>query len=423
MRVRKPVLLGLCLASLGAAAGAVIGASLSAPGSSIGTESAQLAIPSATQPGLSPSPSATLTPTSATAVAPSPYTYTFDGAPASPESAYWMDGFDVQVHTREMQTAPNGVQFMEALHGSVCEAPPATHSVSSAEMTVFRCKDQVMTAIRADDYGVIYLTPDRLLDWSDGEATLSIDVSTLKSSSRDWWDIYLTDWNVNLALPFNTGDVDLQGNPRGDYLHIDGSPAEKTFTWEGDDVAGLPGWALPQWQASSAMQRDTFVLTVRKSGTFDFCKPDEGICFAQNQPHGLRATRAVVQIGHHSYTPRKDGAGVENTWHWDNLSLSDSVPFTMVRANERIRAGSGTFTFSQPAPPGAYLRFSAIGEVKINGETVSPQVPTKKPEHFNSYFVPIAAGTTSVTYDGSDDDWYSCDTWGCAMKDVAIWSR
>jgi hypothetical protein len=353
----------------------------------------------------------------------SPYTYTFDGAPVSPESAYWMGGFDVQVHTRSVLQTPNGVTFMEAGHGSACDAPPATHPLTMAEMTVFRCKDHVMTAIRADDYGVIYLTPDRLLDWSDGEATLSIDASTLKSSTRDWWDIYLTDWNVNLALPFNTGDVDLQGNPRGDYLHIDGSPAEKTFTWEGDDVSGLPGWALPHWQASSATQRDTFVLTIRKSGTFDFCKPDESICFAKNQPHGLRATRAVVQIGHHSYTPRKDGAGVENTWHWDNLSLSDSVPFTMIRANERIKVGSGTFTFSQPAPENAYLRFSAIGKVRINGQMVNPQVPTGHPEHFNSYFVPIPAGTTSVTYQSENDDWYSCGTWGCGMKDVAIWSQ
>ena len=53
--------------------------------------------------------------------------------------------------------------------------------MSSAEMTVFRCKDHVMTAIRADDYGVIYLTPDRLLDWSDG------DEHVLRMGPRAGW--------------------------------------------------------------------------------------------------------------------------------------------------------------------------------------------------------------------------------------------
>jgi hypothetical protein len=352
-----------------------------------------------------------------------PYTYTFDGAPVSPESAYWMPGFDIQVHTREMQSSPGSVQFMEAGHGSACDAPPATHSISMAEATVFRCKDHVMTALRADDYGVIYLTPDRMLDWSDGEATLSVNASTLKTSTRDWWDLWLSDWDSNLALPLGDDLPDLQQRGEanaveGDYLHIRQDFAEPRFVGSRDGGI-LHQWSLEPYTAQSETQRDSFVLTVRAS-TFDFCKPDEGLCWFLNEPHELNVTRAVVQIGHHSYNPRKDAAGVENTWHWDNLSLSDSVPFTMLRANERYAIGEGSFSFDYEAPSGAFLRFSAVGSVRINGELVPPQVPTEHPEHFNSYFVPIPPGTSSINYVGGPDQWWDSMP---MMKDVAIWAQ
>ena len=355
------------------------------------------------------------------------YTYTFDGDPGSPVSMYGMSDFDVQVHSRDAQNHPNTMTAVQGAHTDSCGAPGEQnqngHTVTTPEGSVYQCKNHLMTTIRDDGYGLIELTPNRLLDWSDGEATLSIDVSTFRSSNRDWWDMYLTAWDAQLALPFSTGEVDLQGNPKGDYLHIDSQLAEKTFTWEGDNVSGPPGWAQPQIQMDSAMTRSTYVLTIRKNGTFDFCKPDENICFAKNAQSGLNITQAVVQFGHHSYNPRKDPQfcsceQIENTWHWDNLYMSDSVPFTIIRANERYQLNAGTLTFSSPAPANSYLRFSAIGGVKINGQSVSPQTFLGHEEHFSSYLVPIPKGATSVQYQGTSG-WF-----GPAMiKDASVFSQ
>jgi hypothetical protein len=338
-----------------------------------------------------------------------------------------MADIDLQVHTAALQQTPNMMRFMEAQHGGACEAPPATHSVTQAEMAVFKCRDHVMTALNAEDYGAIYLTPNRMLDWSDGEASFSFDVSTHVFSGREWIDLWLTPWEANLALPLDAGLPDLQGPP-ADFLSIDSAfctdpTGGGCFVWGNDDGGGSEPDGLARWQNDSSTQRDTFVLTIRQNGTFDFCKPDENLCWAQNELHGLDATQAVVQIGHHSYNPTKDDAGVPGTWHWDNFSFSDSVHFTMIRANERIMVNSGVFTFPQPAPANSYLRFSAVGRVRINGQLVGPQVPTSAAESYNSYFVPVAAGTTRVVYEGQDDDWWVCEGWGCGMKDVSIWAR
>jgi hypothetical protein len=70
------------------------------------------------------------------------------------------------------------------------------------------------------------------------------------------------------------------------------------------------------------------------------------------------------------------------------------------------------------------LRFSAIGKVRLNGQLVSPQVPTYSLEHYNSYLVPVAAGATSVSYQGEADGWFGCGvSLQCAMKDVSIVSQ
>ena len=68
---------------------------------------------------------------------------------------------------------------MDAAHGPGCEPPPATHPTSDYGDAVYLCKDHMMTAINAGGYGMIYLTPDRQIDFSEGEATIRFDVSTL----------------------------------------------------------------------------------------------------------------------------------------------------------------------------------------------------------------------------------------------------
>lgn len=347
---------------------------------------------------------------------------TFDGAPSSP-LAFSDADWDIQVHERGMYRGANNFIALNGQHGTNCSAPPAAHPVTAPEQAVYICNNHVMTAISGDGYAVIYLTPNRLLDWSDGEASLSFDISTARTADRDWWNVWLTEWEGQMTLPlsdrFGAAGVDLNGPPEN-FVNVELAIADDCILAERDEgVIASSGC----YSANSFTERDTFVLTVHGS-TFDFCKPDESICFVQDKPHGLGTTQAVVTFGHHAYDPTKGanpqgGQGAANTWHWDNVAMSDAVPFTLIRANERARQTSGTFTFPEPAPANSYLRFSAVGAVSINGQAVSPQNTIWSDHHFSSYFVPIPAGTTSVAYTGQTGWWGCC----ASMMDVSIVSQ
>ena len=103
------------------------------------------------------------------------------------------------------------------MHGSDCGAPPATfQNNGSREMAVFQCRDHIMTSTSGTPYGVIYLTPSALADWSSGSTTISWNMSTARSSQRDWVDLWITPWNDVLDLPgtYFIGTVDLNGAPR-----------------------------------------------------------------------------------------------------------------------------------------------------------------------------------------------------------------
>ena len=126
----------------------------------------------------------------------------------------------------------------------------------------------------------------------------------------------------------------------------------------------------------------------------------------------------IVQFGHHSYNPTKDGAGVPATWHWDNISVEPATPFTIVKADRRYTEG-GPVNFASPAPSGAYLRFSAVCRVTVDGAPVTPVKPVQDEAKFSSYFLPIAAGTQSASIGFAPDGWY---TGPCLAKDFSIWS-
>ena len=101
-------------------------------------------------------------------------------------------------------------------------------------------------------------------------------------------------------------------------------------------------------------------------------------------------TQGVVTFAHHSYSPDKgynpacergllgtcdQTKGEANTWHWDNLSVSPAVPFTIIKPDHRsTRTGSNTFQFAQPVPANAIVRFEAWGdEVRVSFDG-GPQV-------------------------------------------------
>lgn len=355
--------------------------------------------------------------------------YTFDGAPSAPQSFYGVEGWDVQVHSRDPKTWYE-LEAVHAQHGSGCEPPDMEHEVVQYEDMVFLCRDHVMTSLNASAYGLIYLTPAHFVDFSEGEAVIRFDVSTFRSSARDWWDVWITPYEENLALPYYSSDPDLQGPPRNG-LSFSIKPENSVCVSEYvnfKDVAPGQFEGDCNWSANYAgvlkpdkARRDAVEIRISKSRV-RIGMPDYNLWWDDYTPRSgeLSFARAVVQFGHHSYTPWKDGNGGPNTYHWDNISISPSQPFTILRAVTRFLDGDGgMLTFATPAPENARLRFSAIGKVKVNGRVVDPAVPTSHPEHFNSYFIPIPAGAQEFMLSFEADGGYRGPFFA---RDFTIWS-
>jgi hypothetical protein len=357
---------------------------------------------------------------------------TFDGAPATPlpwEPANW----DVTVHSRDTGTW-NQLETMAAQHGPDCAGPPSTHVTSSYEGAVFLCRDHVMTAIQAGGYGLIYLTPDQLIDFSGGEAVLSFDMSTLRTAQRDWVDVWVTPFDDHHQLAFEDGDVDLQGPPRR-AVHLVMDLTSNSFQGEvynNFQVTDLPSRSTPYDNVlvPDAARRDRFELRI-STNRIRFGMPAKNLWWVDTTIPNLGWSSGVVQLGHHSYNPTKDCSGPcsANTWHWDNVSINPAKPFTMIKADRRFVTDgtSNVLRFTQPAPANAFLRFAGIGEnlqVSFNNgaswtAAVRQSIGGELKEHqFQSFWTPVPAGTKQVLVRGSGGWW---GDWH--VRDISIWAN
>jgi hypothetical protein len=383
---------------------------------------------------------------------------TFDGAPGSP-TPWTPTNWDLTVHSRDNDTWTTLLP-MQARHGHDCSAPPASHTISSYEDTVFICRNHMMTAINATGYGVIYLTPDHMVDFSQGTATIKMDVSTLRAATRDWWDVWITPYDENLQLAGEDWYPDLNGLPRnGMLVSMFGGTmtatqirnfAEVQFpNYPYDKVTGNTYTKYDSFLTPDMARRDTFEIQISRT-RLKVGMPAVAANPATNTPAraafwwidtaipDLGFDTGVVQIGHHSYNPTKDcgstnhpapdGTCSPGTWHWDNVSISPATPFTILRGDQRMVNSStdNTIGFPSPAPENANLRFVGIGDnlqFSVDGgaswqnpirQASSRNSPT---EHFKSYWTPIPAGTTSVRFRGTRTwagDWH--------IRDTTIWA-
>lgn len=371
------------------------------------------------------------------------FTDGFAGSPAAPLPFSQLGNataWDVQVHSRDSGTW-NSLEPMQAQHGPDCAGPPATHTTSSYEGAVFQCRDHVMTALNASGYGVIYLTPNQLVDISSG-GTVSFEISSERMSTRDWWDIWITPYADNVALPFNLGEVDLAGAPRNAVQitidNAEGAPVLITHTngasrQFNDSFGTAPTTRGITAGTNEAAVRQTMRLTISPTRVkFErvASATATAIVFFDRAIPALSWRQGVVQFGHHSYNPTKDGSGDPATWHWDNVTISPAEPFTIIKADRRYAdSASQRVTFAQPAPANAMLRFAAIGRIEVSFDggpftLAQRQFATENgahPEHFSSYWTPMPAGARAVNFRFSNDDWY---TTGYPMmaKDFAIFS-
>lgn len=356
---------------------------------------------------------------------------TFDGAPASP-TPWSSPEWDIAVHSRDPSTWYQ-IEAMDAHHGSSCDAPMATHRITAYEDTVFQCHDHMMTALNASGYGVIYLTPHRLLDFSAGEAVIRWSMSTLNTGNRDWVDVWLSPWEDSLQLPLEDWLPDLAGAPRNavqirmDNANGAGTMLEANVYRDGvlSAVDGNFWTGYESFLTPDARRRDVFEVRISRTH-IKVGMPDHDFWWVDADIADLGWDRGVVQFGHHSYNPFKDGAGGPNTRHWDDVVLEPSAPFESIGADRRYvdAAGPRTVTFDAPAPPGAHLRFDGMGksiDVSFDGGTTwtaaqRPWQSTRNGMQFSNYWTPIPEGTTEVLFRG-DRGWV--EAW--IAKDFHIW--
>lgn len=362
---------------------------------------------------------------------------TFDGEPASPLPWTQVSDFsnwDVTVHRRSDSLTMQGIN---AHHGPNCEPPPDnTHYNDTYEGAVFQCKNHVMTAVNDDGYGAIYLTPNQILDFSNGkEAVVRFDVSTLKTSSRDWINIWISPYDEHLQLPLDLS-VDLQGTPyNGVQIELTPEMAfVPSITRNGSTVKyqfnanGVNWWVgYDDLFTPSAMQRQTFELHISQTH-LKFCLPASNFCWIDMPIQApLTWNQGIIQFAHHSYNPTKDNSGVPNTWHWDNFQIENGIPFTIVHSDRRyVNGQANLLQLDQPAPANAHLRFAGIGkslEVSFDGgatwQLAQKNLQGNDEYHFASYWTPIPAGTTSVMFRGSG--WGNGGSW--QARDITVWAR
>ena len=81
------------------------------------------------------------------------------------------------------------------------------------------------------------------------------------------------------------------------------------------------------------VRRDRFELQITRTD-IKFGMPDYDLWWIDTAMPASAGRRRVVQLGHHSYNPRRRRLDVatarSDTWHWDNVSISTAGPFTIL---------------------------------------------------------------------------------------------
>jgi hypothetical protein len=204
------------------------------------------------------------------------------------------------------------------------------------------------------------------------------------------------------------------------------------------ELSALSQTTVDQVVTPSSITRTTFELDVSRTHV-RFGMPVQNVWWYDQAIPNLGWSQGVLQLGHHSYNPTKEGAGTPNTWHWDNIAISRAGPFTMLKGDQRAigsiapatKIGNGTTVmFAAPAPARSFLRFDGMGDsISVSfdgGATWQPagmhRARIKGPESVSSYWMPVPAGTTKVQIKGTG--WYGSGADGnWIAQDFAIWSR
>jgi len=362
------------------------------------------------------------------------FTFNWMGTPAAPLPWNPATGFDLVKHDRDLTQTWNHPYTVQGQHGADCGpfkgfGVGGTHLIQTYADEAYICNNHMMTAVAGEGYGEITFTPAAMLDWSQGTATATWKVSTLRTSCRDWLSFNLMPFMDNLLLTEGF-DVDLAGEPRNELYFTNGGSCRSTYNgfdvrnFGESDIRGSTDTAIEDVLSPSATTRTKMELDVSRTHV-RFGLPDYNLWFVDGDLQSpLPYTQAVLQFEQHSYTPDKECTPsptfcTGNTWHWSDLSYSNVVPFSILRADQfQVSASSPTVHLPAAAPANSFLRMEALarpGSLKVSPDGGHSWIPitraqpsTKNPngqftdQHFNNIFVPIPAGTQTLTFSGQD---------------------
>src|SRR5215831_3843270 len=297
--------------------------------------------------------------TAPVAAAPTGFSFNWTGAPTAPLD--WVprsvnDWDLLQTNANTETTDVAGGPF-QGSHGADCGAPPGTHSITKLADTVYICNNHMMTAENGTD---AFFTPNQVVDFSHGTATVTWQVSTQRLSQRDWWDVWLTPFNENFVVPTDDAPF-FEGNPNdalqitmiqrngcsmgqptfpanGQGIH-DGGTAFRFTLFKGGNTAAEGGQDDRCMEDAaggpSARARSTFELDISQGHIRFLMHGAGGQATWIDSGVNLPFNQTVITWSHRSYAPMKACADVSpcgpGTFHWSNFAITPSIPFTMLR--------------------------------------------------------------------------------------------
>jgi len=363
----------------------------------------------------------------------------FNGAPSAPLTYLATDSLTdwnvIQFRSSLDTTTWHETQSMLADHGADCAGPPAQHEIHSPDQSIFQCNNHVMTAISdVGGYGLAYLTPPVLADWSSGPVTIQWDLSTLVTSKRDWWDLWITPYQDRLIapledwLPFRNGPPNRAVHVRLVDFGAAGNVGLTALMYNNYVATQLPTSCCNGYDTfltESAARRDTVQVVLSRTHV-KVWMPQYQQVFVDTDIPDLGWTSGTLQFGHHSYNPTKDCPDQQegsvmpctpDTWHWDNVMVSQAVPYTILRGAPHAvysdQPGPYVFTLPSPAPDGSEAMFDAVGANPLLSfdDGQSWVVPTWEPSTKGvggiegGYRAPVPTGTQAIQVAASGGWW------------------
>jgi hypothetical protein len=364
------------------------------------------------------------------------------GMPTAPQP--WMPtDFAITKHLRNnaaLQFDPSdGGSAMTADHGADCGPPPGTHPTSGAYASMtFVCHDHLMTALNADQngYGELVVQPNQLVDFSGGAtATVSISVSTFRTSDRDWISFHFTPFAEQQAYLETIADSQVMP-PDDLQLALCSS---NQFALCAQETVGGTTYAIPGDSATTVESLIPPSKAVRTPLSMALSQTHLRVTMAGHTfydtplPRPLAFSQSIFQFIHHSYTPSKDGCeftppaeqgalgrcNAPDTWHWSTLAIDRAVPYYLsMGMPEAVGDGQGNRVTFAPAPAGAHIRFQSFTndyqpstEASFDNGATWGRVNNQNGAfegHASNAWLPVPPGATSMLLRGTSQ-WYARD--------------